>query len=250
LEQKCGRDDDWQTVLGGATDCSTFYLLKSRLCVLAANGDSHMFVVPSHSIDWSSNRGDVQKKELIESFLRIGTGLSSTTMKLFYLLPGTSSKSDVASNTKGMHSMIGNYHSKVMTILYDMEDKIEKLRLSLFMKERERVGMMAFSKSCCMSISILISFCLQLLFLYMCPLLDAAIPAMSGWLRISERSELSFHRLFATATLFRYWAVLNNSLMVNTFPTTLEVTLRILFLFIPFMTYRYSTKTLVLRYRQ
>lgn len=38
---------------------------------------------------------------------------------------------------------------------------------------------------------------------------------MSGWLRIHEGSSLSFNRLFTTATLCRYWAVLRSSLLVR-----------------------------------
>ncbi|KAL3803648.1 hypothetical protein HJC23_003702 [Cyclotella cryptica] len=180
FEQRCGRGDDWRTVLGDATDCNSFYLLKSRLSVLIADGDIYRFVFPPFSVDWSSTRGDVQINDFIESFLSVGTVLSSATMKLFYLLPSASSKSSMTSTAKEMHNMIAKYHSKVMTIFYDLEDKVERMRLFLFVKERERVAM----------------------------------PVACGWLRISERSELSFHRLFATATLFRYWAVLNNSLMV------------------------------------
>lgn len=143
LLQKCGRGNDWQTVLGGTTDCNPFCLLKSKLSVLIADGDSFMFVFPTISIDWRSNKGYVEIHNFIETFLSVGSALSSVTMKLFYLLPGGSSSSKMSSPAMDTHCMIASYHSKVMTILYNLEEKVEKMRLSLFVKERERVGMMA-----------------------------------------------------------------------------------------------------------
>lgn len=146
MHRRCGRDDQWRTtMIGRISSPGTFYALKSIISLISADERSKE-VFPAFSIDWNSIDGDEQAKELIDTSLTVGMLMSFLGMKLYFMLPNKSSKSLVAKDTRDIHSMIGRYHSEVLGILSHSEEMIEQLRLLLFGKERERLGMLSIGE--------------------------------------------------------------------------------------------------------
>ena len=186
LKHRCGRDNIiWEDIVGNDTTPGTFYAFKSRQSLMSLDGARQGILIPEFHLDWSSAKGEDIVKKLIDTSVTIATLLSYISMKIYFMMPTmTTSKSRLTSPDKEFHSRIGHYHSTMIRLLSSAEDTIERLSLSLFSKERERLGMLAFTPSVC------------------------------GWLRICEGTA-SFHRLFPTATLCRYWVALINSLLVS-----------------------------------
>lgn len=186
LKHQCGHDNIiWEDIVGNIT-IGTFYAFKSRQSLVSLDSNcKEVVLIPEFSLDWSSTKGEEIVKELIDTSVTIAKLMSYLSMKIYFMIPtSTTSKSRLQSPDRDFHARIGHYHSTILRLLSSTEETIERLRLSLFSKERERLGMMAFTPSVC------------------------------GWLRICEGTA-SFHRLFTTATLCRYWVALINSLLVS-----------------------------------
>jgi hypothetical protein len=141
LEQQCGGGIQWRSIWSGL-ESDSFYFIKSTQSLISVDCDSEV-VVPPFSVEWDSNKSDVKTRNLIESFLNVSSVMPSIGMKLYFLIPQTSSKSDVPSAARRLHRLVGSYHSKALKLIYSLENKVESMSLSLFAKEMERVGMMS-----------------------------------------------------------------------------------------------------------
>ena len=184
LKQHCGHDTQWINIVGSVRSPDSFYAFKSNQSLISVDGCEKV-LMPSFSVDYSSTTGDDVTKDLIDTSLTLAILMSHISMKLYFMIPSSSSKSRFVQSAREIHNAIGCYHSKVVRLLYSSEDAIDKLRMALFAKERERLSMLALTPSVC------------------------------GWLRVCEGSDISFHRLFSTATLVRYWVVIRDFLLVS-----------------------------------
>lgn len=199
MRKNCGSiGETWQQRYSLAAkesmDPNTFYAVRSTYSILDIENSqsNHQInaVVPTQAVDWSSTTTDsfniALLKGVIATATKAGMSFSSIGMKLYYLMPGMSTRSELSLSARQLHNMIGNYHHKVLRIIGHLNDEVETLRHSLFAKERERVGVLA----ACDSI-------------------------VSGWVRVGEGSVASFpHRIFSAATLYRYWTVLSGKLLL------------------------------------
>lgn len=184
LKQHCGHDTQWMNIVGSIRSPDSFYAFKSKQSLISID-DCKKVLMPTFLIDYCSTTGDGVTKDLIDTSLTLARLMSHISMKLYFMIPSSSSKSRFVSSVREIHNTIGYHYSRIVRLLYSSEDVVDKLRLALFAKERERLGMIALAPSVC------------------------------GWLRVSEGSDLSFHRLFSTALLVRYWVVMSNSLLVS-----------------------------------
>jgi hypothetical protein len=139
---QCGRGNHWRNIVGEISTTDTFYSLKSTQSLVSID-ECNKDIIPAFPIDWNSIQGDEKVKNMIDTSISIGTLMSYLGMKFYFMIPGPSSKARVASSTRELHGAIAKYHSRMLGLLSNSETKIEQLRLLLFSKERERVGMMA-----------------------------------------------------------------------------------------------------------
>jgi hypothetical protein len=146
LQHDCGRGDKWQALIGRIKRPDTFYAIKSKQSLVSID-DGPYNLVPSFSIDWSSDTGEEKVKDLIDTSLTVGSLMSYLGMKLYFMIPHASPKSKAATSMKELHNMVGHYHSKILRLLCNTDKTIDLLRLCVFAKERERIGMMALGKS-------------------------------------------------------------------------------------------------------
>jgi len=111
--------------------------------------------------------------------------LSSLYFKLYKLSPQNgSAQSDFSLAATRLHNSIGSYHCKMNNIIGQMNAEVDRLRKAVFSKENERVGALALASS-----------------------------TASGFVRVGENLSFS-HRIFSSATFWRYWMVLDRSLLI------------------------------------
>jgi len=184
------------------TASGSFYALKSNHSMLRVvypkqvSDNTHQFnaIFPASSINWSLPVGlagsssappfDVfAMKDLSFSLMNMGMPLSSLYFKLYKLSPqNKSAQSDLAATR--LLKQLSLYHGKMHSIIGQMNAEVERLKRAVFSKENERVGALAL-----------------------------ASPTCGGWVRVGE--DLSFsHRIFSSATFWRYWMVLDKSLLI------------------------------------
>ena len=116
--------------------------------------------------------------------MKMGKSFSSSFYKLYSMLYATLS-SDVSPTALRLYSLIANYHEKMQSVIRHMNAEVHSLREGIFLKERERIGALALASS-----------------------------TASGWVRVGEDSSFSATRLFTSATFWRYWMVLDKSIIL------------------------------------
>jgi len=198
----CGyRDQTWLKqfhLLGeGTTSSNSFYALRSKHSLLGlGKSEAPTIVIPETSINWSLPVGlgcwssnappfDVfAMKDLGLSLMDGASPLSSLYFKLYKLSQNGSAQSDFSLAATRLHNSIGSYHRKMHGVICQMNAEVESLRNAVFSKENERVGALALASS-----------------------------VAAGWVRVGE--DLSFsHRIFSSATFYKYWMVLDRSLLI------------------------------------
>ena len=206
IEKNCGHDKGtWlQTfnLLGGneKEESSTFYALRSKHSLFRATANdldsTHNFdyILPLSRVNWSLPVGlmdgatsppyDLNAlSSLSLEIMNMGMPLSSLYFKLYKLSPRNAS-SDFSLAAAQLHNAVGSYHCRMYNIFGRLNAEVDRLKRIVWYKENERVGALALA-SC----------------------------TASGWIRVGE--DLSFsHRIFSTATFWRYWMVLDNSLLI------------------------------------
>ncbi|KAL7553767.1 hypothetical protein ACHAWF_017089 [Thalassiosira exigua] len=207
VKKHCGRGQTWLKefdFLGkGTSENNTFYVLRSKQsmldvgCPIQALNGSHTFksLVPELTINWSLPEGvggcsappfDLfAVTDLGMTFMNMGMPLSSVYFKLYNLSPkNESEQSKFTAAATRLHNSIGSYHNSIHNIIDRMNAEMDKMKNALFSKEYERIGALALASS-----------------------------TASGWVRVGE--DLPFtHRIFSSATFWRYWMVLNRTLLI------------------------------------
>lgn len=178
---------------------SDFYVLKSTHGMVRVERNvttQFETIFPSSSINWSLPAGlghsstappfDVfAAKELCLLMMNMGMPLSSLYFKLYKLSPqNEAQESEFSLAAVRLHDSLGSYHRKMHACIEKMSAEVDQLTNAVFLKENERVGALALASS-----------------------------EACGWIRACE--DLSFsHRIFSSATFFRYWMVLNKSTLI------------------------------------
>ena len=206
IEKNCSHvGQSWLNAYQLSSDMSddTFYALRSKHSLFQVSvtdgGSGNTFqaenIFPISSINWSLPVGisgsisppfDVfAMKNLSLSIMKMGMPLSSIYFKLYKLSPqNESAQSDFSLAAARLHDTIGSYHHRMYNLIGQVHAEVERLRQSVWLKENERVGALVLASS-----------------------------IASGWIRVGE--DLSFsHRLFSSATFWKYWMVLDKSLLV------------------------------------
>lgn len=144
LKQQCGRGDKWCSIIRRVDCIDTFYALKLEVSLMSVDGCRE--VMNRFSVDWNSIDGNEKVKELIDASLTVGMLMAHLGMKLYFMLPSKLSKSRVPKGTREIHSMIGRYHSDMLRIFLRSEGMIEQMSLTIFAKEKERLGLLSLGK--------------------------------------------------------------------------------------------------------
>eukprot|EP00984_Skeletonema_dohrnii_P031853 scaffold24896_cov189-Skeletonema_dohrnii-CCMP3373.AAC.8 len=175
---------------------ATFYALKLQHTVMdVVTGNNFDIVVPTSVVDYRFPipKGGSSKPSLIDiksmkkmmrHSMKVGKSFSSSYYKLYSMLYATLS-SDLSPTAMRLHALIGDYHEKMQAVIRHMNAEVHSLRKGIFLKERERIGALALASS-----------------------------TASGWVRVGEDSSFSTTRLFTSATFWRYWMVLDKSVIV------------------------------------
>lgn len=116
--------------------------------------------------------------------MKMGKSFSSSYYKLYSMMYATLS-SDVSPTALSLYPLIANYHEKMQSVIRHMSAEVHSLKEGIFLKERERIGALALASS-----------------------------TASGWVRVGEDSSFSATRLFTSATFWRYWMVLDKSVIL------------------------------------
>ena len=176
--------------------CDTFYALKLQHTVIdVLSGNSFDIVMPTNIVDYrfpiskggSSKTSSIDvnsTKKKIRHLMKVGRSFSSSYYKLYSMLYATLS-TDQSPTAMHLHALIGDYHEKMQSAIRHMNAEVHSLREGIFSKERERIGALAL-----------------------------ALSTASGWVRVGEDSSFSTTRLFTSATFWRYWMVLDKSVIV------------------------------------
>ena len=175
---------------------ATFYAMKLQNTIMSvASGNSFDIVLPQNVVDYRSPipKGGSSKQSLIDiksmkkmmrHSMKVGKSFSSSYYKLYSMLHATLS-SDLSPTAMRLHKLIADYHEKMQAVIRHMDAEVHSLREGIFLKERERIGALALASS-----------------------------TASGWVRVGEDSSFSNARLFTSATFWRYWMVLDKSVIV------------------------------------
>lgn len=164
IKKRCGHKCctwgvTYQLLEDGAPD--TFYVVRSKHTLLGVNGSCSQpaqleVLMPEHSIHWSSPEklggstppfDVVAMNDLISIFMDAAWPMSSLYFKLFALSPKSeSATSEFALASTRLHNSLGTYHHKIHVIMTQLKSDVDKLRMAVFSKERERVGALALGE--------------------------------------------------------------------------------------------------------
>lgn len=132
----------------------TFYLMRSTHGVFRF--PSNEIVVPMSRINWSSPVGLREDStappfdllglgDLIHTFMVLGMPFSTLYFKLYTLTPQIDSD-DFSLASAQIHDSIGSYHCKMHDLMIQLHNEVDRLRFSVFSKEKERVGALALGE--------------------------------------------------------------------------------------------------------
>jgi len=173
-----------------------FYALKLQHTVMSVlTGNNFDIVIPTSVVDYRFPipKGGSSKPSLIDvnsmkkmmrHSMKVGKSLSSSYYKLYSMLHATLS-SHFSPTALRLYALIGDYHEKMQAVIREMNSELHLLREGIFSKERERIGALAL-----------------------------ALSTASGWVRVGEDSSFSTTRLFTSATFWKYWMVVDKSVIV------------------------------------
>ena len=170
-----------------------FYALGSKFTVMSiltrnnfdtvvpTNAVDYRFPIPKGGVSTASSVDVSSMKKMMGRFIKIGSSFSSSYFSLYSMMD----REDLSTTATRFHSMISIYHKTMQDVISGMNAEVQSLRRGVFFKERERFGALALASS-----------------------------TACGWVRVGEDSSFSTARLFTSATFWRYWMVLDKSVIL------------------------------------